>query len=132
MPDIDDDVERSFVTTLRGIRGAIQAPSDSAPAIDAVTRELLTAMVERNGVRPDDVTAIWFTQTADLTAVHAAASARALGWSQVPLLCAQEAPVSDQMPRVVRALILAPLDVSADRVHHAYLGPTRALREDLT
>jgi chorismate mutase len=88
-------------------------------------------MVGRNGVVPEDVVAIWFTQTPDLTAAHAASSARALGWRHVPLLGAQEAPVEGQMPRVVRALMIADIDVNPTSVRHVYLGVTRELRDDL-
>lgn len=117
---------------MRGVRGAIQATENTAAAIDAATRELLQEMVARNAVDPAAVVAIWFTQTADLSAAHAATAARALGWRHVPLLCAQEAAVEGQLPRVVRALMLAPVDGSPEDVRHAYLGAARALREDLT
>jgi len=113
---------------FRGIRGAVQAPSDTATAIDAATRELLAAMVERNGLDPSTIVAIWFTQTDDLTAGHAPAAARALGWTHVPLLGAREATVPGDLPRVVRALVLAPMKGDA---HHVYLGATRSLRPDL-
>jgi chorismate mutase len=116
---------------MRGIRGAVQATDDTPAAIDASTRELLRQMVGRNGVVPEDVVAIWFTQTPDLTAAHAASSARALGWRHVPLLGAQEAPVEGQMPRVVRALMIADIDVNPTSVRHVYLGVTRELRDDL-
>jgi chorismate mutase len=119
------------VSTMRGIRGAVQATDDTPEAIDASTRELLRQMVGRNGVVPEDVVAIWFTQTPDLTAAHAASSARALGWRHVPLLGAQEAPVEGQMPRVVRALMIADIDVNPTSVRHVYLGVTRELRDDL-
>ena len=119
------------MSRLRGIRGAVQPRADTASAIDAATRELLSEMVERNGVEPADVAAIWFTQTPDLTAAHAAASARWLGWRHVPLLGAQEAPVANQMARVVRALMLVETEVDARAVRHVYLGETRALRDDL-
>jgi chorismate mutase len=119
------------MSPLRGIRGAVQAPADSPEAIDASTRALLREMVDRNGVAAEDVVAIWFTQTPDLTAAHAASSARELGWRHVPLLGAQEAPVGGQMPRVVRALMIAELDVNPTAVRHVYLGVTRELREDL-
>jgi monofunctional chorismate mutase len=119
------------VSPMRGIRGAVQSPADTAAAIDSATRELLVEMVERNGIDPDDVTAIWFTQTPDLTAGHAASSARALGWRHVPLLGAQEAPVEDQMARVVRVLMIADTEAGAGVVRHVYLGATRALRGDL-
>ena len=119
------------MSALRGIRGAVQVPEDTPESIDAATRELLTAMVERNDVEPSNVAAIWFTQTPDLTAAHAAAAARNLGWRHVPLLGAQEIPVADQLPRVVRALLLAPLDIAPAQVRHAYLGAAKSLREDL-
>jgi len=113
---------------FRGIRGAVQVPSDTVEAIDAATRELLAAMVERNGIDPGVLVAIWFTQTDDLTAAHAPAAARALGWTHVPLLGAREATVEGGLPRVVRALALAPV---AGEARHVYLGATRSLRPDL-
>lgn len=119
------------MSPMRGIRGAVQAPADTPAAIDASTRELLREMVDRNGISPQEVVAIWFTQTPDLTASHAASSARALGWRQVPLIGAQEAPVEGQMPRVVRALMIADLDLNPTSVRHVYLGVTRELRDDL-
>lgn len=119
------------MSPLRGIRGAVQAAADTREEIDRSTRELLAEMASRNGVDPYRVVAIWFTQTPDLTAAHAAASARALGWTRVPLLGAQEAPVASQLPRVVRALMIAELDGEPGSARHVYLGATRALREDL-
>ena len=116
---------------MRGIRGAVQATADTPGAIDVSTRQLLREMVERNRIGPEDVVAIWFTQTPDLSAAHAASSARALGWRHVPLLGAQEAPVEGQMPRVVRALMIVELGVNPTSVRHVYLGVTRELREDL-
>lgn len=117
--------------TLRGIRGAVQVPADTAESIAAATEDLLLEMVERNGVDPASLTAIWFTQTSDLTTAHAPAAARALGWNHVPLLGAVEAPVADSLPRVVRALMLAPLEVDLGDVRHVYLGTTSMLRPDL-
>lgn len=103
-------------------------PANTAEAIDVATRELLTAMMERNRLDPATLIAIWFTQTDDLTAAHAPAAARALGWDHVPLLGAREATVTGDLPRVVRALALASLTGEA---RHVYLGPARSLRPDL-
>lgn len=113
---------------FRGIRGAVQVPTDTAEAIDAATRELLAAIVEKNRLDPAMIVAIWFTQTDDLSSGHAPAAARALGWSHVPLLGAREATVTGSLPRVVRALILAPMTGEA---RHVYLGAARSLRPDL-
>ena len=119
------------MSPLRGIRGAVQAAADTPDAIDGATQELLLEMMARNGLAPEGLLAIWFTQTPDLTAAHAATSARVLGWRHVPLLGAQEAPVAGQMERVVRALMIADLEVNHGAVRHVYLGVTRELREDL-
>jgi chorismate mutase len=119
------------VSGVRAIRGAVQAAENSRAAIESATRELLSEMAERNDLRVADLVAVWFTQTPDLTAAHAAAAARALGWTSVPLLSAQEVPVADQLPRVVRALVLARWDDGVPEVRHAYLGVTSTLREDL-
>lgn len=117
--------------TVRGIRGAVQVPADTAESIETATRELLVAMVENNDLDPASLVAIWFTQTEDLTTAHAPAAARGLGWSHVPLLGAVEAPVSGSLPRVVRALMLAASAAESRDVHHVYLGATRTLRPDL-
>ncbi|MFN2382854.1 MAG: chorismate mutase [Gemmatimonadota bacterium] len=117
-------------TTIVGIRGAVQATADTAAAIEGATRELLFAMVAQNRVDPAAIVALWLTQTPDLTAAHAPAAARGLGWTWVPLLGAQEAPVTGQLPRVVRALLLAPRSDSASAVRHVYLGAARVLRPD--
>lgn len=119
------------MSEIRGIRGAIQADGNTLGAIDEATRTLLLAMAGRNGLGVDDLVAIWFTQTPDLTAAHAAASARSLGWTTVPLLSALEVPVVGQLPRVIRALVLARWRDGAPPIRHAYLGQASALREDL-
>lgn len=119
------------MSEVRGIRGAIQATGNTGAAIDEASRELLRAIAERNALEPEDLVAIWFTQTPDLTAAHAAASARSLGWTAVPLLSALEVPVAGKLPRVIRALVLARWRDGAAPVRHAYLGEASALREDL-
>ena len=119
------------MSEIRGIRGAVQAAEDTLQAIDEATRSLLLEMTGRNGLGVDDLVAIWFTQTPDLTAGHAAASARGLGWTTVPLLSALEVPVDGQLPRIIRALVLARWRDGESSVRHAYLGRASTLREDL-
>ncbi len=115
---------------VTAIRGATVAEVDSAEAIDRATRELLIEMVDRNGVDPAGIVAIWITQSSDLTSIHAPSAARTLGWAHVALLGAQEAPVAGQLARVVRALMLVPSLDGAPR--HVYIGAARTLRPDLT
>jgi len=115
---------------LRAVRGAITVEADTSEAIRAATAELLAAVMERNAIAVERLVSIIFTATRDLTADFPATAAREMGLSHVPLLCAQEIPVADAMPRCVRVMVhcYAP----AERpIRHVYLREARQLRLDL-
>ncbi len=117
---------------LRGIRGATTASADEPEAILEATRELLRAMLERNGVRDfDPIAAIFFTTTPDLSATFPAEAARELGMTMVPLLCNQEIPVPGRLPRVIRVMLQLNTTMSQDEVQHVYLREAAQLRPDL-
>jgi chorismate mutase len=116
---------------IRGIRGAVQAEANTAPAILSATRRLLEEIVRLNGFGPEQIAAAFFTVTDDLDATFPAEAARELGWTQVPMLCQREIPVPGSMGRVVRALLLVNASDAAADVHHVYLGETQCLRPDL-
>jgi chorismate mutase len=116
----------------RGIRGATTAEANTAEAILSATRELLTLMVESNGVQVDDITSAFFTLTDDLDAVHPALAARQLGWEDVALLCAREIPVPGAQSHCVRVLLHVNTEKRLEQMRHVYLRdavhlrPTRA------
>ncbi|NPA30886.1 MAG: chorismate mutase [Chloroflexi bacterium] len=117
---------------VRGIRGANSVAANTRESILAATRDLLRAICQANpGLRPDDMVSIFFTLTPDLNAVYPAYAARQLGWLQVPLLSAQEIPVPDALPRVVRVLIHWNTARPASAIRHVYLGEAARLRPDL-
>ncbi len=117
---------------VRGIRGANSVAENTAESILAATRELLRAMCAANpGLHPDDMASIFFTLTPDLNAVYPAYAARQLGWLQVPLLSAQEVPVPQALPRIVRVLIHWNTDRPQAAIRHVYLGEAARLRPDL-
>jgi len=94
--------------------------------------ELLEAICAANpALESADVGAAWFTATPDLDAQYPAIAARKLGWTQVPLMCAQEIAVPGALPRVVRVLVFWNTDLAQEEVRHVYLGGARALRPDL-
>ncbi len=93
--------------------------------------ELLTAMLERNGLTPDDLISIWFTATPDLHSDFPAAAARKIGIVDVPLICAQELDIAGAMPRVVRILAHVESDLPKSGISHVYLGAAAALRKDI-
>ena len=117
---------------LRGIRGATTVEVDESEAILEATRELLVAMLERNGIDDfEPIAAIFFTTTPDLLATFPAEAARALGMTKVPLLCNQEIPVPGRLPRVVRVMLQVNTQMTQDEVQHVYLRGAVALRPDL-
>lgn len=117
---------------MRGVRGAVQVAENTPDPILDSTRELLLAMVDANpGMRTEDLASVFFTVTEDLNAVHPALAARQLGWLDVPLLCAQEIPVPNSLPRVVRVLAHWNTDRPQNAIMHVYMGATTALRPDL-
>src|SRR5207248_3200214 len=91
--------------TLRGLRGATTAAANSREAILNATAELLRALQEANGFRPEEVESAIFTSSPDLTAEYPARAARLLGWSDVPLLGAAEVAVPDGLSRCIRVLL---------------------------
>ncbi|MDQ4130766.1 MAG: chorismate mutase [Actinomycetota bacterium] len=116
---------------VRGLRGAITVEADTPGAIVGATVELLEAMLERNGARTDDLISVVFTSTADLVSEFPAAAARQIGISEVPLLCAQEIPVPDSVPRCIRVLMHLYTERDYASLRHVYLRDARALRTDL-
>ncbi|MGC9400424.1 MAG: chorismate mutase [Anaerolineae bacterium] len=115
----------------RGIRGAATVDANTPEAIDAATRTLLTRLVAANGLDLADIASVIFTATPDLDAAYPAASARALGWTHVPLLCVQEMAVAKSLPRCIRVLIHWNTERLPEEIWHVYLGAARALRPDL-
>ncbi len=117
---------------LRGIRGATSVSEDAPPAILRATRELLEAMLEANEITDFEVIAsIFFTTTPDLVSTFPAEAARELGMNLVPLICNQEIPVPNRVPRCVRIMMQVNTTKSQKDMKHIYLGEARALRPDL-
>lgn len=116
---------------VRAIRGAIQLDVDEREHLLASTRELVTAVLDANEITAEELISIIFTVTADVRSEFPALAARELGMGDVPLLCTIEIDVPGAMPRVVRLMAHAELDVPRREVQHVYLRGAVALRRDL-
>ena len=115
---------------LFALRGATGVERNEEQAILDATTVLMRALMDRNGLTPENVVSCIFTATNDLDAAFPAAAARTIGFEGVPLLCAREIAVAGSLPRVIRVLI----HYYAPQGHvpqHVYLGEAGALREDL-
>ncbi len=116
---------------IRGVRGAIQAPSNDSGPILQCAEVLMKALIETNGIHSADVAAVFFTVTRDLDAVFPAGVRSRLGWELVPFLCGQEIPVPGSLERVLRVLILFETGRLQEEIQHQYLGAAESLRPDL-
>ncbi len=117
---------------VRGIRGATTVESDDAELVRAAARELMEEILRRNQITDfDEVISAVFTTTEDLVSAFPAEAARAIGMNQVPLLCAQEIPVTGSMPRCIRVLLHVNSDRTPKEIEHVYLREAQKLRPDL-
>ena len=91
--------------TVRGIRGATTTTQDDPEAILEATKQLLLAICEANStLRNEDIASAIFTLSNDLKSVYPAQAAREIGWTAVPLMCAQEIPVPGGLSKCIRVL----------------------------
>ena len=116
---------------LRAARGAIRVPSDDGDALLGSTERLLSTVLQRNAIDPEDLVSIMFTATEDLRSAFPAEAARRMGLGRVPLMCAQEIPVQGSMPSVIRILLHFHSDRTLDEVDHVYLDGAESLRDDV-
>lgn len=118
------------VLKCRGVRGATTIEQDTQQEILAATRELLTLLIEANGIDPDDVASAIFTTTPDVTAEYPALAARQLGWTDVALLCGHEMNVPHGLQKCIRVLLHWNTTKSAQEIRHVYQKGAVNLRPD--
>lgn len=115
---------------LRALRGATTVEENTAEAILEATDELMRELIERNGLRTEDMVSCLFTCTGDLDAEFPAVAARRLGLSSVPLLCTREIDVPGSLPRTIRTMLHSYADPGTE-ARHVYLRDAVKLRADL-
>ena len=115
---------------MQGYRGATTVEHDTAEAILEATEELLHALVDANGIGPEDIVSAIFTVTTDLIATFPARASRRMGWNDVAILHTTEIPVPGSLPRCIRVLVHAYSSKPRDQIRHTYLRAATALRPD--
>ena len=117
--------------TCRGVRGATTVEENTREAILRGARQLLALMIRRNDIESEDVASAIFSVTPDLDAEFPALAARQLGWLDVPLLCTNEIPVRESLPRCVRILVNWNTSKPQNAIAHIYIKEAIQLRPDL-
>ena len=117
---------------MRGIRGAITVNENSKEEIGLAARQLVTKILSLNELRTENIGAIIFSTTEDLTAAFPSTALRERpAFRLVPLFDTREPAVENSLPLCIRVLILADLDRKQSDVRHVYLGGAKNLRPDL-
>lgn len=117
---------------FRAIRGAIQLDVDEREHLLKSTAELLSKMLHANDIQNGQLISILFTATPDISSEFPAVAARELQLDDVPLMCFVEMDVVGALPRVIRIMINADIDMSRAEVQHIYLRGATALRQDIS
>ena len=119
--------------SVRGIRGATVVNENSLPEVINGTRRLLEEiMINNPDLRMEDIASVIFTATEDLDAAYPAAAARELGWDSVPLLCAKELTIQNELKMCIRVLVHWNTEKHQNEVRHTYIGEAGVLRPDLS
>jgi chorismate mutase len=105
--------------------------ADTRDQVIERTGTLVQVMLDRNGLKAEDLVSIFFTATGDIRSEFPAAAARAIGINDVPLLCARELDIEGAVPRCIRVMMHMVTDVAPDQLRHVYLEGAQPLRTDL-
>jgi chorismate mutase len=117
--------------SVRAIRGATQIERDDPSLMQEAVVELISELLRSNNLEIENLISVIFTATPDLVSEFPAASARAMGLGEVPLLCAVEIAVPGSLPRTIRTLVHCETDRATNQIVHVYLRGTSVLRKDL-
>lgn len=117
--------------SVRAVRGATTVAADDPTLIREAVTELLETILNDNDIVPADVISAVFTATPDLVSEFPAHAARLFGWTDIPLLCAQELPVHGALPRCIRVMLHAETRRQRSEMRHVYLRDAILLRADL-
>jgi chorismate mutase len=116
---------------VRAIRGATTVAADQPALIREAVQEMLDAILDDNDIVPADIISAVFTATPDLVSEFPAHAARLYGWTDIPLLCAQELPVTGALTRCIRVMVHAETARARNEIRHVYLRDAILLRADL-
>ena len=115
---------------LCALRGATTSEHNSVESITTVVEELLSELVSRNNLIPDQIISVTFSVTKDLDACFPASIARRkTGWEKIALLDCQQMFVKDDLSKCIRLLAYVSLP-NEQMPQNPYLGEAKNLRPD--
>jgi len=115
---------------LCALRGAITSEQNSVDSITSAVEELLSELVSRNNLIPNQIISVTFSVTSDLDACFPASIARKKsGWENIALLDCQQMFVEGDLSKCIRLLAYVFLP-NEQTPQNPYLGMAKNLRPD--
>ena len=115
---------------LCALRGATTSEHNSVDSITLAVEELLSELISRNNLIPDQIISITFSVTSDLNACFPASIARKkAGWENIALLDCQQMFVKGDLSKCIRLLACVSLP-NEQTPQNPYLGRAKNLRPD--
>ena len=114
---------------MRGVRGAITVEQNEKEAIWQAAKAMMQELIERNELAPEDIGAVIFSMTEDLTAAFPTAGVRQL--PGFDLFDARQCAIEGSLEKCIRVLVLADTGKAQRDIHHIYMGKAVALRPDI-
>lgn len=116
----------------RGIRGATTVSANDADLMIHETKNVLREMIDKNNVKPNDVSHVFISVTDDLNATFPAKALREFpGWTYVPVMCMAEINVLGSLKSCIRIMMVVNTDQSQQEIHHVFHNEAVKLRPDL-
>ena len=115
---------------LCALRGATTSEQNSVDSITSAVEELLSELVSRNNLIPNQIISVTFSVTSDLDACFPASIARKKsGWENIALLDCQQMFVKGDLSKCIRLLAYVSLP-NEQTPQNPYLGRAKNLRPD--
>ncbi|HEY8350422.1 MAG TPA: chorismate mutase [Clostridiales bacterium] len=116
---------------VRAIRGATTVKDNTREEIFSATTELVSEIIEQNGLTRDDIISIIFSVTSDLDAAFPAAAVRQMGFDRTAMLCTYEMDVPGSLKKCIRVLMHVETGKRNDELKYIYLKEAKKLRPDI-
>ena len=115
---------------LCALRGATTSHHNSVESITSAVDELLSELVSRNNLLPDQIISVTFSVTSDLDACFPASIARKkAGWEKIALLDCQQMSVKGDLSKCIRLIAYVSLPTN-QTPQNPYIGRAKNLRPD--
>ena len=115
---------------LCALRGATTSEQNSVESITSAVEELLSELISRNNLIPNQIISVTFSVTSDLDACFPASIARKQsGWENIALLDCQQMFVKGDLSKCIRLLAYVSLP-NNQMPQNPYLGKAKNLRPD--